>query len=105
MNTISYGYHRAGSKLSVAYKSGTTTAKTDYVSNKVYKNGTLSMVLTEEGYATVSGTPAYYYYLKDHQGNNRVVINQSGGIQQVNHMMLFLADGLQWIRWRRSITR
>jgi RHS repeat-associated protein len=98
-NTITYGYDAAGSKLSVAYKSGSTTTKTEYIGNKVYKNGTLSMILTEEGYATLSGsTPTYYYYLKDHQGNNRVVINQSGAVQQANHYYPFgglFGEGLQ----------
>jgi len=98
-NTVTYGYDAAGSKLSVAYKSGSTTVKTEYAGNKVYKNGTLSMVLTEEGYATLSGTtPTYYYYLKDHQGNNRVVINQSGAVQQVNHYYAFgglFGEGVQ----------
>ena len=89
-NTITYGYDAAGSKLSVAYKSGSTIAKTEYAGNKVYKNGTLSMILTEEGYLTLAGTtPTYYYYLKDNQGNNRVVINQSGAVQQVNHYYAF----------------
>ena len=29
--------------------------------------------LTEEGYINLTGTQQYHYYLKDHQGNNRVV--------------------------------
>ena len=66
---------------------------------KVYRNGTISMLLTEEGYATFSeATPTYYYYLKDHQGNNRVVVNQSGTVQQVNHYYPFgglFGEGLQ----------
>ncbi len=98
-NAITFVYDNAWNKLSVAYKSGSTTVKTEYAGNKVYKNGTLSMVLTEEGYATLSGTtPTYYYYLKDHQGNNRVVINQSGAVQQVNHYYPFGAlfgEGVQ----------
>ena len=98
-NTITYGYDAAGSKLSVAYTAGGTTTKTEYAGNKVYKNGTLSMILMEEGYITLSGsTPSYHYYLKDHQGNNRVVINQSGTIQQVNHYYPFgglFGEGLQ----------
>ncbi len=57
------------------------------------------MLLTEEGYATFSeATPTYYYYLKDHQGNNRVVVNQSGTVQQVNHYYPFgglFGEGLQ----------
>ncbi|MPM99760.1 hypothetical protein SDC9_146954 [bioreactor metagenome] len=66
--------------------------------NKVYNNGTLGIVLTDEGYATVSGTPVYYYYLKDHQGNNRVVISQGGAVQEVNHYYPFgglFGDGVQ----------
>jgi|GEM_PF-2561152 RHS repeat-associated core domain len=43
-------------------------------------------------------TPTYYYSLKDHQGNNRVVINQSGAVQQVNHYYPFggwFGEGVQ----------
>ena len=46
--------------------------------------------MTEEGYITFSGaTPVYHYYLKDHQGNNRVVLNQNGTVEQVNHYYPF----------------
>ena len=97
--SVTYGYDAAGRKLSAVYKSGTTiTTSRDYVGNKVYNNGTLGMVLTEEGYATVSGTPVYYYHLKDHQGNNRVVISQSGAVQEVNHYYPFgglFGEGVQ----------
>ena len=98
-NTVSYGYDAAGSKLSVAYTVGGSTVKTEYAGNKVYGNGTLSMILTEEGYITLSGTtPTYHYYLKDHQGNNRVVIDQAGTVEQVNHYYPFgglFGEGLQ----------
>ncbi len=98
-NTITYGYDGAGSKLSVAYTAGGTTTKTEYAGNKVYRNGTLSIILTEEGYITLSGsTPSYHYYLKDHQGNNRLVLNQSGAVEQVNHYYPFgglFGEGLQ----------
>ena len=48
------------------------------------------MLLTEEGYVDLSAsTPTYYYYLKDHQGNNRVVINSSGTVQETNHYYPF----------------
>mgnify|MGYP000882744236 CR=1 FL=1 len=30
----------------------------------------------------MSGTPTYHYYLKDHLGNNRMVVNQSGTVVQ-----------------------
>jgi RHS repeat-associated protein len=35
-----------------------------------------------EGYIDMSGTPTYHYYLKDHLGNNRMVVNQSGTVVQ-----------------------
>ncbi|WP_298646920.1 RHS repeat-associated core domain-containing protein [uncultured Proteiniphilum sp.] len=100
-NTITYVYDGSGSKLSVVYyiNSDGITTKMDYVGNKVYRNGVIGMILTEEGYATLSGTtPTYYYYLKDHQGNNRVVINQGGTIQQLNHYYAFgglFGEGVQ----------
>jgi RHS repeat-associated protein len=48
------------------------------------------MLLTEEGYVDLSAsTPTYYYYLKDHQGNNRVVINSAGVVQETNHYYPF----------------
>lgn len=63
---------------------------TDYCGNVIYENGAFSKNLTEEGYVTVSGTtPTYHYFLKDHQGNTRVVINQTGAIEQINHYYPF----------------
>ncbi|WP_394708144.1 RHS repeat domain-containing protein [uncultured Bacteroides sp.] len=34
-------------------------------------------------------TPTYHYYIQDHQGNNRVVFNQSGTVEQTNHFYPF----------------
>lgn len=64
---------------------------TDYCGNVIYENGSFSKILTEEGYVTLSGsTPVYHYYLKDHQGNNRVVLHQNGTtVEQVNHYYPF----------------
>ena len=31
----------------------------------------------------------YYYYLQDHLGNNRVVVNENGTVEQVNHYYPF----------------
>ena len=66
------------------------TNTTDYCNNVIYENGVLSMILTEEGYVTLSGdAPIYHYYLKDHQGNNRVVINQASTVEQINQYYPF----------------
>ena len=45
------------------------------------------MAQTDNGYFTLSGTgvPTYYFYLKDHQGNNRVVVAENDSIVQINH--------------------
>ena len=42
--------------------------------------------LLDEGYVTLSDGK-YHYYL--HQGNNRVVINQSGTVEETNHYYPF----------------
>ena len=48
------------------------------------------MLLTEEGYVDLSAsTPTYYYYLKDHQGNNRVVLSSGSTAVEVNHYYPF----------------
>ena len=36
-----------------------------------------------------ASTLPYYYYLKDHQGNNRVVVSSSGTVAEVNHYYPF----------------
>ena len=109
-NTTNYMYDAAGAKLSVTYQTAVagitipmtsvmtplaatnifTSTTTDYCGNVIYENGVVSRILTEEGYITLSGaTPTYHYYLKDHQGNNRVVLSQSGTVEQVNHYYPF----------------
>ena len=58
----------------------------DYCGNCIYENGTLKTILVEGGYIIFdSSQPVYHFYLKDHLGNNRVVANASGQVEQVNH--------------------
>ena len=89
-STITYSYASDGTKLRTVHTiSGTTTQK-DYCANVGYENGVLKLLLTEEGYVDLSASiPTYYYYLKDHQGNNRVVINSSGTVAEMNHYYPF----------------
>ena len=80
-STITYSYVADGTKLRTVHVINGTTTQKDYCSNVVYENGVQKLLLTEEGYVDlITSTPTYYYYLKDHQGNNRVVINKDGGV-------------------------
>jgi RHS repeat-associated protein len=122
-NVTEYSYSSTGEKLSTIYRTAvpnitvalgqtlnlnsSNTLSVDsvrYVGKYIFKNGLLNMYLVEGGYATmVNGQPVYHYYTKDHQGNNRAVVNHSGTIEQIKHYYPFGAifsdagtnDGLQ----------
>jgi RHS repeat-associated protein len=82
-----------GTITQIPVNTTTTSGKTvtDYVGNIIYQNGTLKEILTPEGYIE---NGVYYYYLQDHQGNNRVVINSSGAVQEYSH---YYPDGMRYI--------
>jgi RHS repeat-associated protein len=80
--TNQYIYAADGRKLTTIHGSGSTQVTTQYAGNMVYENNTLKRILVDGGYIE-NGT--YHYYLQDHLGNNRVVANASGTVQQVNH--------------------
>ena len=89
-NMASYVYSAAGGKLSVSYQTGTGNTSTQYCGNIIYDDNNLSQVLIDGGYITFSGTtPQYHYYLQDHLGSNRVVVNESGTAEQINHYYPF----------------
>lgn len=77
-----------GSKLRTIHISNRDTLTTDYCGNAIYENGVLSTLLTEEGYISLSDT-TYHYFVQDNLRNNRVVINQSGDVEEVNHYYPF----------------
>ena len=88
---IQHGYTADGIKRRMMYKEADGSGNpvpTVYCCNVVYENGVQKLLLTEEGYVTLSDGK-YHYYLKDHQGNNRVVINQSGTVEEANHYYPF----------------
>ena len=87
-SSMTYTYAANGTKLRTVHKIGSTTTTTDYCGNVIYENNAAKLLLTEEGYVSLSDNK-YHYYLKDHQGNNRVVINQSGGVEETNHYYPF----------------
>ena len=87
-STITYIYGADGTKLRTVHKIGSTTTTTDYCGNVIYENGVQKLLPSEEGYITLSDSK-YHYYLKDHQGNNRVVISQSGTVEETSHYYPF----------------
>ncbi len=97
--TQTYHYTADGEKWRTVYMAGMLLKDTvDYCGGAIVENGVLKKLLTPVGYVDMSGsTPSYYYYLKDHQGNNRVVINSSGSVVETNHYYpfggLFAANG------------
>ncbi|MBV8040947.1 RHS repeat-associated core domain-containing protein, partial [Bacteroides sp. AN502] len=87
-STIEYVYAADGTKLRTKHVINGTTTTTDYCGNVVYENGVQKLLLTEAGYVTLADRK-YHYYLQDHQGNNRVVLNQNGTVEEVNHYYPF----------------
>ena len=104
----SYVYDAEGNKLSVSYNltamssaqpqmpvmqsSDVASANVsngqktiDYCGNIIY-DGDETMILNDVGYALCDKdhTLSFHYYLKDHLGNNRVVVSEDGEIEQVN---------------------
>ena len=87
-STITYIYSADGTKLRTVHKIGSVTTTTDYCGNVIYENNTAKLLLTGEGYISLSDKK-YHYYLQDHQGNNRVVADKDGNVEETNHYYPF----------------
>lgn len=87
-STITYTYGADGTKLRIVHKIGSAITTTDYLGNVVYENGVAKLLLTGYGYVSLNDKK-YHYYLQDHQGNNRVVVNSSGKVEETNHYYPF----------------
>ena len=102
-NSTEYVYTADGRKLRATYRTAAenvseplssvsqSTAKAlvetvrDYAGDAVYENGELVRVLTPEGYVEKSGNGyAHYYYIRDYQGNVRVVADATGAVKEEN---------------------
>lgn len=115
-NMIKYTYNADGTKLKVRYC--TVTAYTvqpspnvmetvvgsdshiyridqtyDYCGSFIYRNNVINRVNTQEGYINLPNlnvqNPFYCYYLKDHLGNVRVVLNKNGSVVETNRYYPF----------------
>ena len=65
--------------------------RVDYCGNMVYDRGERRLLL-ENGYVTFdlqTDAPSYHFYLRDHLGNNRVVMAVDGTVEQVTHYYPF----------------
>ncbi|THG53373.1 RHS repeat-associated core domain-containing protein, partial [Bacteroides faecichinchillae] len=82
-NSIDYEYGADGTKLRTVHKTGAATLTTDYCGNAVYENGVLRMLLNEAGYVSFPDRK-FHFYLKDHQGNVRVVADKDGNVEETN---------------------
>jgi len=77
-----------GTKLREKDITSSGTTQTDYCGNVIYNNMTPTILLTDNGYVTLSDSK-YHFYYKDHEGNNRVVADQSNTVEQVNNYYPF----------------
>jgi RHS repeat-associated protein len=58
---------------------------TEYCGNHILENGKLKQSLFDGGYITYSDDePELHFYVRDHQGNNRLVMSEDGVVEQVN---------------------
>lgn len=87
-SNISYSYDATGKKLRTVHQAGDTSTTTDYCGSVIYENGIAKTLLVEGGYVSFSDNK-YHYYIQDHQGNNRVVADENGNIEEVNHYYPF----------------
>ena len=87
-STITYTYSVDGTKLRIVHKIDSAITTTDYLGNVVYENGVAKLLLTGYGYVSLNDKK-YHYYLQDHQGNNRVVVDSSGKVEETNHYYPF----------------
>ncbi len=84
-NALSYSYDSGRRKLMEAETVASNSRK-DYVGSLIYKDGTLDRIRLDGdlGFVTFSGsTPQYHYFIKDYQGNNRILASESGTAEQV----------------------
>ena len=88
---IEYIYAADGTKLRTIHRPASSSAlidSIDYIGNLILKNGQPSMYLFDGGYATFNQSGAvngWHYYIQDYMGNNRMVVNKNGTVEQITH--------------------
>ncbi|WP_300600699.1 DUF6443 domain-containing protein [Niabella sp.] len=89
--TISYQYDAAGTKLSkTVNETGPGQKITTYLGGMIFENDVLQHVAMEEGRFRPNGTAfTADYFLKDHLGNVRSMINENKTLLEETHYYLF----------------
>ncbi|GGH31410.1 RHS repeat-associated core domain-containing protein [Sphingobacterium alkalisoli] len=84
--TLTYSYDATGRKLSKQHSTGTT----QYADGIQYRNGAIEFIQTEEGRILPNGSSFIYeYFLKDHLGNTRAIIDHTGAVKQIQDYYAF----------------
>lgn len=83
-------YNAGGQKLSETFINGSQTIIIDYMGSLIYRNDSLKTILHDEGRIAFKNDTSYTYqfFLKDHLGNTRVVIerlNANTALAQETH--------------------
>ncbi|ANH80061.1 hypothetical protein A8C56_02845 [Niabella ginsenosidivorans] len=88
--TISYQYDAAGNKLQKKVTEGSATKTTDYLGEMIFENNVLQHVAMEEGRICPNGTAFVYdYFLKDHLGNVRAMVQEDKTLLEETHYYPF----------------
>ena len=87
-----YEYDATGSKWSKTSVVWSGNTETEYYGSFMYENGDLDRVFTANGYY-MPLTSKYYYYLKDHLGNTRVVVSYAGSTASVEQVSDYFPFG------------
>ncbi len=82
-SSIAYEYAADGSKVRTTHTINDNVTSSVYCGNAIYENGSLMMLLNESGYYSFQDNK-FHFYIKDHQGNVRVVVDETGKVDEVN---------------------
>jgi RHS repeat-associated protein len=91
-NKVDYTYDACGLKWGKTATISGTAAAILYYGPFIYVGGTLSKVLTPEGYYDPA-TSMYHYYLKDHLGDTRITFHYSGSTAVVDQEVEYYPFG------------
>ncbi|WP_084489961.1 DUF6443 domain-containing protein [Niabella ginsenosidivorans] len=87
---ISYQYDAAGNKLQKKVTEGSATKTTDYLGGMIFENNVLQHIAMEEGRIRPNGTGFVYdYFLKDHLGNVRAMVQEDKTLLEETHYYPF----------------